>query len=166
MQPSERHSIAARLVASLAEAAPEYGPNVLGPVIASRIAMLIEAADALVLSTSHPILLAEILPGVDVIGVRDYTKEARTDVESVSLESIWEQGDAGVEWLAELGGVAERYLSAQASGATGPGAISHSSADGIYYFAFKADYRSIALHQIGLTEKDVQLVDSGVSVGA
>ncbi|WP_080423772.1 hypothetical protein [Burkholderia ubonensis] len=165
MLPSERHTIADRLMVSLAEEAPEYGPNVLGPVIASRIKTLIAAADALVQSTSHPILLAEIVPGVDVIGVRDYTKPAREDVDGVSLESIWEQGGAGLEWAAALGRVAVQYLSAQALGATGPGAISHAGGDGIYYFAFKAEYRSIALRQIGLTEHEVQLVDSGAYAG-
>ncbi|ABO60297.1 hypothetical protein LA345_37360 (plasmid) [Burkholderia vietnamiensis] len=166
MQPSERHAIADQLVASLAEASPEYGPNVLGSLIASRIVTLIAAADALVQSTSHPILLAEIIPGVDVIGVRDYTRPPREDADAVSLESIWEQGDSGFEWMAALGNVAVRYLTSRAAGATGPGAISHSGADGIYYFAFKAEYRGIALAQIGLTQDEVRIVDTGAPVGA
>ncbi|MBR8426152.1 hypothetical protein [Burkholderia cenocepacia] len=166
MLPSERQAIADQLVASLAEASPEYGPNVLGPLIASRIMMLIAAADALVQSTSHPILLAEIIPGVDVIGVRDYTQTPREHGEGVSLESIWEQGDSGFEWMASLGDVAVQYLTSRAAGATGPGAISHSGADGIYYFAFKAEYRAIALGQIGLTQEEVRIVDAGAPVGA
>ncbi|CAE6793383.1 hypothetical protein R70006_04954 [Paraburkholderia domus] len=166
MQLSERHSLAQKVVSLLGTAAPEFGPNVMGPVVATRLCAAIAAVDALVLSTESPVLLADLLPGVDVIGVRDYTRPAKGDLpDGPFFTGDWEEGSLDHRVLDELGQMAVAYLAKEAAGTRGAGALSHSGSDGIHYFMFESRYREMALRQIGLTEKEVQLVESGATAG-
>jgi len=167
MNLPERHTIADAIVTHLGKTAPEYGPSALGTVIASRIIAAITGVDALVLATQQPVLLAEALPGVDVIGVRDYRQPARTAYGSGSpLDGIWEEADIGNDWVPVLGAVVVDYLKEQARGVKGSGALSHSGQDGVYYFVFQSEFRAMALRQIGLTSAEVRIVQSGVTAGA
>jgi hypothetical protein len=167
MLPSERHSLALRVVAHLAKVLPEYGPNVRGPVAVSRIAAAIGAVDALVLTSTVPILLAELLPAVDLIVVRDWNRPPSGEPSDTPLlAGDWEEGSVDEQVAKALGNIATAFLTQQATGTKGVGALSHSGSDGIHYFLFKSEYRQIALRQVGLNESEVEVVSSGVAAGA
>lgn len=164
MLSTERHSIAQRTVSSLGAITPLYGHAGWGELIASRIVTAIAAVDALVMAADHPILIADVLPSIDVIAVRDYTQPAtQPTAEGASLHNVWVDGDIGMEWLESLAKLAQDHLNDRSEGAKGAGAFSFPGQDGIYYFMFKAEHRATALRQIGLSEHEVTLVESGVA---
>jgi len=167
MLASERHAIAERTVSRLGEATPLLGQAGWGEQIASRIVTAIAAVDAMVMSADHPILIAEVLPGVDVLAARDFTKAAPTEVAEtgVSLQSSWIKGEIGPDWIDALGQLAQRYLAEQATTAKHEGAMSIAGQDGVHYFLFESKHRAAALRQIGLGEDELTLVETGVAAG-
>ncbi|WP_069340797.1 hypothetical protein [Pandoraea sp. ISTKB] len=155
---SERRNLADRIVAFLGEMSPEFGPSVLGPSIASRILALFSGFDSVVHASSQPVLFAELLPGVDVIGVRDYTVAPRGDAMSLhELHETWDQATYDSAWMEPLCELAQAYLKRQAQGVKGAGALSHGAADGTHYFVFQSEFRAMALRQLGLDEAEIRL---------
>lgn len=155
---SERRALADKIVAFLGETSPEFGPSVLGPSIAERILALFTGFDSVVHASSQPVLFAELLPGVDVIGVRDYTVAPRGDALSLrELHETWDEATYDSAWVEPLCELAQAYLKRQAQGVKGAGALAHGAADGTHYFVFQSEFRAMALRQLGLDEAEIQL---------
>lgn len=159
MQPAERFAVAQRVVAKLADISPEFGPSVYGPLVASRVSAVLTAIDAAAAAADCPLLVAELLPSIDVIVARDFGQPApRAAVDAPSLDSIWEDDTVSPEWIAVLTDLVTSALANASAGANEPGAWHHQGADGLHYFVFDAQYRSQALQQLGIEEGDLVMV--------
>ena len=159
MQPAERLSVAQRVIAQLANVSPEFGPQAFGPIVASRITAALTAIDATASSADQPLLVMDLLPGVDLIVARDYAKPApRASVDTPSLESIWDHESAAADWIDALTDLVTSAL-ARAGASTGePGAWHHQGGDGLHYFVFDSRFRPQALRQLGIEEGDLLMV--------
>jgi hypothetical protein len=154
MLPAERRSVAKRVVDHLATIAPEFGPTAFGPIIASRVGTVLTAIDAAASAADSPLLIVELLPGLDVIVARDFSQPApRPAADAPSLESVWDKDPVSCEWLDALTDSVEGVIGA----AGNPGAWHHQGGDGLHYFVFDARYRAQALAQLGIEEGDVQM---------
>ncbi|WP_199033041.1 hypothetical protein [Ralstonia sp. ASV6] len=166
MLASERHAIAQRTVSRLGEAAPLLSGAGWGEQIASRIVTAIAAVDAMVMSAEGPVLIADVVPGVDILAARDFTKPAaEAAVGGVSLQKSWVAGDIGADWIDALGKLAHSYLGERAAAAKHEGVVSMEGQDGVYYFAFQSQHRATVLRQVGLGEDELILVETGMTAG-
>jgi len=157
MQLAERHSIAQRIVSRLSEVSPEFALTAFGPIVRSRIEAALSAIDAVAIEASMPLLVAELLPGVDLIVVRDFTKPApRASAETPSLDSIWDRETVGGDWIDALTDLVTGALASR--GVNAAGAYHHMSPDGMHYFVFDSAFRSVALQQLGIESGDVLAV--------
>jgi hypothetical protein len=158
MQPAERLSVAQRVVAQLANVWPEYGPHAFGPIVASRVTTMLTAIDAAAAAADQPLLVVNLLAGIDLIVARDFSRPAPSAaVDAPSLESIWEEEPVGADWIDALTDLVTTALGkAAASGA--PGAWHHQGGDGVHYFVFDSRYRENALQQLGIEEGDLVMV--------
>lgn len=146
---AERRSIAQRVSAHLAIASPELGA--FATQIGARVTAALTAIDAAAAAADAPLLVAELLPAIDVLVARDFNRAApATAVDAPDLESIWENDPVSNDWLDALiehiSGLVQRQ---------GAGAYHHQGEDGMHYFVFDSKYRSEALRQIGIEDGDV-----------
>lgn len=159
MQPAERLSVAQRVVAQLANVSPEFGPQAFGPIVASRVTTTLTAIDAAAAGADQPLLVVNLLAGVDLIVARDYSRPApRVVVDAPSLESIWDLEPVGADWIDVLTDLVTTALGKAGAVSSGPGAWHHQGGDGLHYFVFDSRYREKALQQLGIEEGDLVMV--------
>jgi hypothetical protein len=156
MQPAERFSIAQRVIANLANVSPEFGPSAFGPIVASRITAAITAIDAAAAVAESPLLVNDLLPGIDLIVTRDYSQPApRAAVDAPSLESIWDADSVATDWIGAVADLATDAFARARSTQDGPAVAYHQGQDGLHYFLFETSTRAQALAQLGVEEADV-----------
>jgi hypothetical protein len=159
MQPTERLSVAQRVIAQLANISPEFGPQAFGPIVASRIVATLTAIDATASAADQPLLVIDLLPGVDLIVARDYSKPApRAAVDAPNLETIWDMEPVAADWIDTLTDLVTSALGKAGAGTGEPGAWHHQGGDGLHYFVFDSSYRAQALQQLGIEETDLLMV--------
>lgn len=156
MQPAERLTIAQRVIARLSNVSPEFEPSAFGPIVASRITATITAIDTAAAVAQSPLLVNDLLPGIDLIVTRDYSQPApRAAVETPSLESIWDTDVVAADWIGVLGEIAIDAFAGAHAAHDGPAVAWHQGQDGLHYFLFETATRGQALAQMSVKECDI-----------
>ncbi|TKC90147.1 hypothetical protein FAZ69_08340 [Trinickia terrae] len=159
MQFAERSSAAQHVVEQLANVSPEFGPQAFGPIVASRVTAMLTAIDAAASTAGQPLLVTDLLPGVDLIVAPDHSQPAqRAPADAPSLASTWDREPAGADWIGALAGLVTAALSQARAGAGEQGAWYHHGGDGLHYFVFDSRDRAQALQQLGVEETDLVMV--------
>lgn len=156
MQPAERLTIAQHVIARLSNVSPEFGPSAFGPIVASRITAAITAIDTAAAVAQSPLLISDLLPGIDLIVTRDYSQPApRAAVDAPSLESIWNTDSVTADWIGVLGEIALDAFAGAHSAQDGPAVAWHRGQDSLHYFLFETATRGHALAQMGVKECNI-----------
>lgn len=127
--------------------------------VQAKLLMLLQAMDRAAVAVDKPVLFSEILPGFDLVILRNPdvplvgVTEAPLDV--AALSSVDET------CLALLARALDEYLAAQKQGENEEGAFIYRGDDGLHYFAFRTAFRDTILAQMGVSKDGLLTLDGG-----
>lgn len=116
-----------------------------------KLIMLIRAVDRAAKAASRPILFAGIVPGIDLVVMRntDAASESTADgdLDPRTVSAVDET------CLAMLGqAISQELAQRRAGGEEDEGAFIFQGGDGLHYFGFKTLYRQAVLKEMGVSE--------------
>lgn len=118
-----------------------------------KLILLLQAIDRVAVATDKPILFSGIVPGFDLVILRNPDAPLRVPSNPAPLD---QRALSSVDetCLALLSQAFEQHLAARHAerGSEEAGSFIYEGGDGLHYFGFRSQYRSGVLKEIGVSE--------------
>lgn len=151
MLQQEREHLAGVAMRSVAEVFDSRPGSFYDDSVQHKLILLLQAMDRVAVATDKPVLFGDILPGFDVVILRNVDvslnlAEGGNPLDERALSSVDET------CLAILGHGLEHHLAQRAkSGGEDHGVYVYEGGDGLHYFCFRTAYRAAVLAEMGVS---------------